>query len=184
MHFSDILIRLIAFILSDMLQPVSYIPTGIACGVFALICAFAVPRFRRFSHERPERWIAFFLCIVYFSVTLQMAFFSREPGSRKSIDLVLFSTWGNTARAHAYVIENIIMFIPFGVLTPALLRPLRHAPLCVLCGFSFSVLLELMQLVTERGHCQIDDVVTNTLGTLIGWALFSLIYRRRHTHPE
>ena len=30
------------------------------------------------------------------------------------MDLRLFGTWGETPIAHAYFIENIIMFIPFG----------------------------------------------------------------------
>ena len=38
---------------------------------------------------------------------MQTAFFSREPGSRKQIDLNLFGTWGETPVAHAYFIENI-----------------------------------------------------------------------------
>lgn len=37
---------------------------------------------------------------------MQTAFFSREPGSRQQIDLNLFGTWGQTAIAHAYFIEN------------------------------------------------------------------------------
>ena len=32
------------------------------------------------------------------------------------MDLALFSTWGDTIRSHAYVIENIMMLIPYGFL--------------------------------------------------------------------
>ena len=42
---------------------------------------------------------------------------------------------------------------------------------CILSAFLFSICLELMQLVTERGFCQIDDVWTNTLGAWIGWMI-------------
>lgn len=44
--------------------------------------------------------------------------FSRESGSRKQISLILFETWGHSVQAHAYFIENIFMFIPFGILAP------------------------------------------------------------------
>ena len=57
---------------------------------------------------------------------MQTAFFSREPGSRKQIDLDLFGTWGQTAMAHAYFVENIIMFIPFGILAPMVFKRMRN----------------------------------------------------------
>lgn len=96
-------------------------------------------------------------------------FFSREPGSRKQIELNLFGTWGETSVAHAYFIENIIMFIPFGVLVPMVFKQMRKMRICVLVGFLFSCGIEISQLITQRGFCQLDDVVTNTVGTLIGW---------------
>ena len=37
-------------------------------------------------------------------ILVQTAFFSREPGSRKQIDLELFGTWGQTAMAHDYCV--------------------------------------------------------------------------------
>lgn len=79
---------------------------------------------------------------------MQTAFFSREPGSRKGIDLTLFEIWGSTAIAHAYVIENIIMFIPFGILAPMVFRRMKKAWVCVLVGCIFSCGIEISQLIT------------------------------------
>ena len=105
---------------------------------------------------------------------MQTAFFSREPGSRNQIDLNLFGTWGQTAVAHAYFIENIIMFVPFGILVPLVFSQMQKVRFCVLTGFLFSCVIELSQLVTQRGYCQLDDVVTNTLGTLVGWMIWKI----------
>lgn len=102
----------------------------------------------------------------------QTAFFSREPGSRKQIDLELFGTWGQTAMAHAYFVENIIMFIPFGILAPMVFKRMRNMRFCVLIGFLCSCGIEISQLITQRGYCQIDDVVTNTVGMLVGWRIW------------
>ncbi|WP_416388616.1 VanZ family protein [Enterocloster clostridioformis] len=41
-------------------------------------------------------------------------------------------------------------------------------------GFCLSCIIEMIQLITERGHFQIDDIVTNTLGTLIGALIFRM----------
>ena len=45
----------------------------------------------------------------------------------------------------------------------------------------------MKQLITQRGYCQLDDVVTNTAGTLIGWVIwkgFSKIVTINRTNEE
>lgn len=115
------------------------------------------------------------LFIIYIEILMQTAFFSREPGSRQQIDLNLFGTWGQTAIAHAYFIENIIMFIPFGLLAPMVFEWMRKVRFCVFIGFLCSCGIELSQLITQRGYCQLDDVVTNTVGMLVGWGIWKML---------
>lgn len=115
------------------------------------------------------------LFIIYIEILMQTAFFSREPGSRQQIDLNLFGTWGQTAIAHAYFIENIIMFIPFGLLAPMVFKRMRKVRFCVFIGFLCSCGIELSQLITQRGYCQLDDVVTNTVGMLVGWGIWKML---------
>lgn len=40
---------------------------------------------------------------------------------------------------------------------------------CVLTGFVCSCSIEIVQHITQTGYLQLDDVVTNTTGTLLGW---------------
>lgn len=96
------------------------------------------------------------LLLVYLLVLLQTALFSREPGSRYSLDLTLFESWGRSAVSRAYFIENILMYLPFGILAPACFRKLERPWVCVLTAFASSVLLEWIQLLTHRGYCQLD----------------------------
>lgn len=70
---------------------------------------------------------------------------------------------------YAMFVENIIMFIPFGVLLPILFRIFRSGWACVLTGFICSCSIEILQHITQTGYLQLDDVVTNTTGTLLGW---------------
>ena len=105
---------------------------------------------------------------------VQTAFLSRAPGSRKSVSLTLFETWGNGIHNHAFFIENIIMFVPFGILTPVLFSRMKKIQCCVLTGFLCSCAIEVMQLFTQRGYCQVDDVLTNTVGTFLGWLIWKV----------
>ena len=43
--------------------------------------------------------------------------------------------------------------------------------LCVLTGFICSCSIEIAQHITQTGYLQLDDVVTNTTGTLLGWSI-------------
>ncbi len=166
-------------ILEDMLQPAAYIPYGIGAGglfllgwLFIYACSFGTKR----QKKGRGPWRLFF-CVVYLTVLLILAFFSREPGSRTGIDWELFATWGKSAQSHAYFIENILMFVPFGLLLPAAVPAMRSGIICVGSGFFLSAGLELAQLLTGRGFCQLDDIVTNTAGCAAGY-LFFLIWHR------
>ena len=151
-------------IIQDFRQPVSYLIPAIffsECVVFAISWLSGKKTIKR---KMP---LTFFLA--YILVIFRIAFLCREPGSRKDISLVLFETWGHTFHMHAMFIENIIMFIPFGVLLPILFRKFRNGWVCVLAGFICSCSIEILQYITQTGYLQLDDVVTNTTGTLLGW---------------
>ena len=122
--------------------------------------------YKIYKKEKVRIYPSYILFIIYIEILMKTVFFSREPGSRKQIDLDLFGTWGQTAMVHAYFIENIIMFIPFGLLAPMVFKRMRNVRFCVLIGFLCSCGIEISQLVTQRGFCQLDDVVTNTMGDL------------------
>lgn len=177
---------MVFLILEHLQESIAYLPAGIVCGgVFAAGYVCAVLAWRRgWKRSRSSIGLArkgglVFLCTTYAAVVLLLAFFSREPGSRNGVDLQLFATWGESAESHAYVVENVLMLIPFGMLFPCLFRPLRKGWVCVGAGCGLSIALEFAQWLTQRGHCQLDDVVTNTLGAWLGWLIFRRLARLR-----
>lgn len=124
-------------IILDFRQPISYLVPAI------IITMAAALIYKIYKKEKARILPSCILLIIYIEILLQTAFFSREPGSRKQIDLHLFGTWGQTAIAHAYFIENIIMFIPFGILAPIVFKQMRNVSFCVLIGFLCSCGIEL-----------------------------------------
>lgn len=71
---------------------------------------------------------------------------------------------------------NVVLFLPLGFLLP-LLWPEWNRPIRVLLfGLSFTVLIEVSQLLNIR-NTDIDDVLLNTLGAIIGFLLFWLYAR-------
>lgn len=156
------------------MEPIGYMPAGLLAGCVFLAVLKILEKVLGRSPKRKRLFqeVVYFCMVIYISVILRLAFFSREPGSRKGLDLILFSSWNEGMRGQAFFIENVLMFIPFGILFPFLFSGLRKGRNCVFFGLVCSVVLEGMQLVTQRGYCQLDDVVTNTAGALIGWMIF------------
>lgn len=169
-------------IYEDLLEPIAYLPLGITVGAIFLILweiwHKAVCRTKIRKSAPKKWWLTLF--IIYLTVVLKLAFFSREPGSRNRLDLIPFTTWGDSIKDHAFFIENIVMFLPFGMLFPLCFYWGRKARSCILAGAFFSVCLEILQLVTKRGYCQLDDVLTNIWGTILGFGIWHLLNVRLH----
>lgn len=158
------------YILKDILIELKYLPIALAAGI--LIGGVLLV----FSQNRRRAFLSI-LCIIYFVMIFIITIFEREPGSRTGISLTLFETLGGP-HDNAYVIENILLFIPFGFLVPKMWKRLRRIPVCVFAGFCLSLTIEVTQLLTQRGHFQVDDILMNTIGAGVG-ALFGLFRFRK-----
>lgn len=67
---------------------------------------------------------------------------------------------------------NILFFIPFGVLFP---RKNKGVIFLVVTSALFSVSIEILQFIFCLGVSEIDDVVANILGAIIGWLMYVLL---------
>ncbi len=69
---------------------------------------------------------------------------------------------------------NVMLFIPMGYMLPYLFRwfRIRAARRSVLICFLISIGIENIQLMTRRGSYDTGDILSNTIGGLLGSALF------------
>lgn len=162
------------YLMQDLRGISEYVSYGIVIGCVVYVLYFALKKSIGKSKRNFSLW-GFLLCI-YIAILLSVTFFSRESGGDKSIDLKIGSSWGINIRNNAYVVENVLLFIPYGYLLPMVWEKVRGWWKCILLGFSTSLLIELLQLVSARGVFQTDDMITNTMGALIGYLLFGLTY--------
>ncbi|MEK4893364.1 glycopeptide antibiotics resistance protein [Bacillus sp. RC55] len=78
-----------------------------------------------------------------------------------NLDIVLMNTLG-----------NIIIFIPFGFLLPLLFKQINNVKMASKIFIKFILLIESLQLLTFTGVFDIDDIILNMLGALIGYGSF------------
>ena len=72
---------------------------------------------------------------------------------------------------------NILGFVPFGALLPLLSRGARKAWKVVLLGMEISTLIETAQLCLRVGCFDVDDIILNTTGALLGYICYFLASR-------
>ena len=90
--------------------------------------------------------------------------------------LVSFLKEIQRGRTGANFLGNIILFVPFGALLPAV-TGWKKVWKAVVTGISFSLFIEIIQLITSRGCFDFDDVLLNGLGTVIGFGIFQAAKR-------
>ncbi|HDR6311144.1 TPA: VanZ family protein [Bacillus cereus] len=78
-----------------------------------------------------------------------------------NLDIVLMNTLG-----------NVIIFIPFGFLLPLLFKQINNVKMASKIFIKFILLIESLQLLTFTGVFDIDDIILNMLGALIGYGSF------------
>ena len=140
-----------------------------------------------------------FLFVVYAALLLWLLF-DRTSGweseiayaeqLRSNMNLIPFQTIGNywkvvkqqeySALFYHCVINlggNIFLFIPIGYFLPRLWPGLRNFFAFLLTCVLSITLVELLQLVTLLGSLDIDDLILNLFGMLLGY-LFFIIFKK------
>lgn len=83
-----------------------------------------------------------------------------------------FIPFSNKIDIIAYL-QNILLFIPFGILIPFLWGKYDKLFYILVSSFSFSMFIEVTQLLNNRST-DIDDLILNTLGGLIGYGIYKI----------
>ncbi len=163
------------YIYRDMLSMVRFFPYGLALGLLmATLFLWAVNGASKRRGKLPAAKLPVAAFVIYLALMLVITFLSRESGDSKGIDLELFSTWGINDRNNAFVIENVLLFVPYGFLAGFAFGRYRRFLPCLALGALTSLGIETLQLITGRGFFQIDDILTNTLGAVLGFLLYRL----------
>lgn len=137
--------------------------------------------------KRLNKTCIFCFCLLTFWITtvITLTVLCRKTGSSWRYNLNPLWSWRRVflgkRKGFLLVIENILLLMPIGFLLPLIDRNYWKMRLTVLAGFLFSLGIELCQLFLKRGQFELDDLINNTLGVLIGYcAVKSVLLIRDH----
>ena len=88
----------------------------------------------------------------------------------EQINLIPFS---NEIDIVAYIL-NIVLFVPLGLLAPIIWKKMDKLINVLCAGFGFTLLIEVSQLLNFRST-DIDDVILNVLGAVVGFGVYKLL---------
>lgn len=154
-----------------------YLVLGIIGLIFIGIIYFIF--FRRFLKNHMQtnikKVIIFCILFCYIVIVIGATIFIR-PGVYEHANFNLFSSyieaWNNYSKSYwRNIILNILMFVPFGFLLPLFSDRFKKFYWTLSLGFLFTFGIEATQYITKRGIFEVDDIMNNWIGALIGYSL-------------
>ena len=143
--------------------------TSISVALVAMV--LLLPFISNFLHHHPIMLKRFkiVLLVAYGVIYLYLTLFNRTPGSVPRLELTPFWSYQKAIAGNVMmreeIILNILLFVPLGYL------------LCfsglgwwkvALIGVCLSSTTEVVQYLTRLGLCEVDDLISNGLGTMMG----------------
>lgn len=119
-----------------------------------------------------------YLAFVVWVILLKFSTSPAELSHFRNINLIPYGDSGiiNGQLDVRELVENILIFVPFGVYAGMLVREKSWWKV-ILAGAGFSLFLETLQYVFAIGASDITDVINNTLGAVLGVLLWKGFYR-------
>ena len=71
-----------------------------------------------------------------------------------------------------YVIENILLFVPLGILFPIGFSFARRWKGMIGIALCLSLAVEVLQFVFRCGKSEVDDLIANVIGAVIGFGIY------------
>ena len=149
------------------------IPQEVYEGFLSVFC-LGVVLFVAFKGLRTGfRWSSVLLLIEYVFLIFCSTVIFRPTGETSQYDFHPFwsYSWPDLLLEN---IMNVIVFIPVGMILGSLLRVKGSWLVALLIGCSISVTIESLQFFFLRGFSEVDDVIHNMVGCLIGFGVYAI----------
>jgi glycopeptide antibiotics resistance protein len=141
--------------------------------------------------------IAFWLLFLQVGATERASYFTSRKvhyipfeSTFHSVKLAVTNKFGPPHKLHfryitiRNIVGNILLFLPWGFLAPILFYKTRRFKNVVVSAVLISLFVETTQFIFVVGVADIDDVILNTLGAMVGFYLLYFFEKyKKNTHP-
>lgn len=150
--------------------------------VFCFAFVWIKAKFKSANAQKAHKVMWALLLVAYAAILLWSALLSRTESDSRSLNLTLFSSYEFMLRVYnsfdifKQIVDNILVFIPLGVLLPAAYNAkyeTKNYVFVVFSGLVMSLIIEVLQYVFSIGFSEIDDVINNVWGCAIGCGIYA-----------
>lgn len=143
---------------------------------------------KKLNPSKMALWIIFFIYII---IVMGATIGDRTP-INESLNLHLFSSYIDAYNSFSLsqwrnIILNILMFVPLGFILPLLFKKCEKWYIAYSIGLGATLFIEILQHVSKRGVFELDDIVNNALGCIIGYGVIMFInsmFRRKEKRQK
>lgn len=139
------------------------------------------------ANKKKRHIVAGILFLLYFIVLFYFLFFSEEMGRTYSerayhYNLVPLKEIGRFLKYREVlgmkavllnIVGNVAAFVPFGVFLPFFSARNRKFWRTVYYSFELSLFVEVLQLIFRVGSFDVDDLLLNTVGGMLGFLVYT-----------
>jgi len=143
-------------------------------GIASIFCLCLVVFISWKGFKTGLRYAVALLLIEYVFLIFCSTVFFRPTGEVRQYDFHPFWSY-NSPELLIENIMNVIVFIPIGMILGSLLRVKGSWLVALLIGCSISITVEALQFWFMKGFSEVNDVMHNMVGCLIGFGFYSLI---------
>lgn len=136
--------------------------------------------------EKKKRWWKILNSAAFAGIAMAifyMTIYTRENGTKEAILSPFYTFREAKIQPELYrtMLMNVALFVPIGLSLPFALQKIKY-PLIVtiVVAFLLSTCIEAVQYVYTLGQCEVDDVIMNTLGAVIGSLAYIISGRREN----
>jgi len=128
-------------------------------------------------HTNPENYLS----LKHIQASVQKGIHSANLRPFHTIEFMYRAKYLSTEFQYKNLGGNLLGFTPLGIVLPLLFRRLRSFFRVIAVVFAISLCFEIIQLCTGLGIFDVDDLILNTAGGMIGFIIHfcaTLIYRQ------
>ncbi|MEH7107720.1 VanZ family protein [Bacillus sp. JJ1764] len=143
-----------------------------------------------------RKWSMFLILCMYLAILTKLILFKYIPLSEiihhfnftyneyhwrsnnfvpfKTIYFYLYLADVNVSIRMENLIGNVIGFVPFGFILPFLSKNFQKLSAVAVATFCLSLTYEMLQLIFEFGSFDVDDLILNTVGGILGYLPYKI----------
>ena len=145
---------------------------------FAVFCAVSIFLYKKHKFNKLQCGAAILLSLyivvlLYFTVTGR---YSHEEYEYK-INFFTSYRWFfqyNGEQVLRQLLINFVMLMPVGFLLPVVINAKPKYLITMALSLLLTVFIETMQLITKCGSFEVDDIINNFIGAVLGMLIYAL----------